>query len=263
MHARTGSANSFTFETVRVVQPSSLRVAAWNVQRGGAVDEIAARLRDLKIDVALLSECDIGMARSGNRDTVAEIADRLGMYHACAVEFRELGLGNAEEREGFVGQANSTGLHVNAVLSRHRFRRVARIVLDDGDAWLESDQPRIGGRNAVAAEIDGVWYAAAHLESRCDPEERERQMRRLTAALSGADRAVIGGDFNTRAGIEPLFATAEVAGFGWADANVDEGRFAGRKLDFFFVRGVRGIEPAVHDASGISDHDLITLTVVH
>src|SRR5581483_7819553 len=51
-----------------------LRLAAWNAERLKFGPASAALFRALEPDVVLLSEVDIGMARSGNRHTVAELA---------------------------------------------------------------------------------------------------------------------------------------------------------------------------------------------
>ena len=254
-------------EGVRVVCPAqneSVRVAAWNVLRGTLTDRIATTIWNTKASVVLLSECDIGMARSGNRDTVADIAMRLGMeHHAFAAEFKELTLGNSEECAEFLGQTNTVALHGNAVISRRPITRASRIPLDDGGAWEGRKQARIGGRNALVAEIDGIWYASTHFESFRGPGDRAAEMMRLVRGLNdlGAARCVIGGDFNTKTPFEPLFDVAEKAWFRWEDANIDAGRFQGRKLDWFFYRGLTAIGAGVHDGTGISDHDLITLEV--
>src|SRR4051812_7887995 len=46
-----------------------LRLAAWNAERLKYAEPSAALLAGLDLDVVLLSESDVGMARSGNRHT--------------------------------------------------------------------------------------------------------------------------------------------------------------------------------------------------
>lgn len=245
---------------VRLVQPR-LVIAAWNVGRGTFVGDIARSLQRVNASVCLLSECDIGMARSGNRDTVKDIAERLGMGHAFAVEFQEHGLGNLAEQREFAGQENIDALHGNAILSDLPFERVLRIPLSDGEPWEDSEQPRTGGRVALAAEIGRTWFVSVHLENRTGPAKRARQANRLFTGLKKlkAKRIVIGGDLNVKLGRESLFDRAQTMNFRWKDANRDEGRFKGKRLDWFLVKGIKVKNPRTHDAAGISDHDLITL----
>src|SRR5262245_22733139 len=85
-------------ETVTVPR-RPLRLAAWNAERLKYGDASAAMLRALDLDIILLSETDVGMARSGNRHTTADLAQALGLGYAYGVEFVELGLGDDRERE--------------------------------------------------------------------------------------------------------------------------------------------------------------------
>src|SRR4051794_40177411 len=64
-----------------------VRVAVWNVERLRAVEAVADILLGEGADVALLSEVDKGMVRSGNCDCLADLAARLGHHRAYAVEF--------------------------------------------------------------------------------------------------------------------------------------------------------------------------------
>ncbi len=256
------------FDAVRVVDRCSAKsvhtVAAWNIQRGIHVGDVARKLMAVQASVALLSECDVGMARSGNRDTVAGIADELGMAHAFAVEFEEQTLGNEDERHRLVGLKNTDALHGNAVLSASSITAASRIALDDGGLWEADYQARIGGRIALACRIGDVWFVSAHFDSRGGPGNRAAEMERLVKGLNGlgAARCVVGGDFNTKTDQEPLFDVAGREFFGFSAANVEGGRFEGRKFDWFFYRGVDVRCPQIYDASGISDHDLITVEVL-
>lgn len=226
-----------------------LRVAAWNVERGRSVEAAAAVLRASGAEIALLSELDLGMARSGQRHVARELAGALGMAYAYGVEFVELGLGNAEERARCAGLENEAGYHGTAILSALPLERPALVRLDAGGAWLDGarDEARVGGRIAVLATVRvggvAVALASVHLESHADPEERDAQAAALLGAVDayapGAP-ALLGGDWNThglpRAALEdgealrvalgqhptrlaqpiphePLFARLESAGF--------------------------------------------------
>ena len=233
---------------------SPLRLAAWNAERLKYGAESAALLHGLDLDILLLSESDVGMARSGNRHTTADLAAALGMGYAYGVEFVELGLGDQREQEWHKGQRNHGGLHGNAILSRLPLYDLALIRLDAGGRWFRDEingkrtgvQRRLGGRMALAGRIatdDGdLVVVSLHLESESDPNERAQQMTRLLQAINGCygnARMLIGGDCNTAAlpevdparpehsrawfhrceSYEPLFAVLRQGGFGWRSAN--------------------------------------------
>ena len=54
----------------RAAIDGAARIACWNVERLRHLDAIDATLRAAAVDVALLSEVDRGMARSGNGDPI-------------------------------------------------------------------------------------------------------------------------------------------------------------------------------------------------
>jgi endonuclease/exonuclease/phosphatase family metal-dependent hydrolase len=237
-------------------------------------------------DVVLLSEMDVGMARTAQRHTPAEIARRLGMAYAFGVEFLELGLGAPIEREFCLDDHNERGFHGNAVLARGALGRPFLLRLPGARQWFgDAEQPRLGERMALGAQIDTpsgpVLVVSTHLESACGAAHRGAQMAALIAALDAGFPGLpvlIGGDLNTgnHAGgdwrAEPLFEIARAAGFSVQGGDEDTPttrpslitRFPDRsmKLDWFLARGLRlgrtEIHPAL-DASGrpLSDHDRI------
>lgn len=295
------------FNALELVQPPSspvpaagpIRVAAWNAERLKHASASASLVGASGADILLLTETDVGMARSGNRHTTADLAQALGMGYAYGVEFLELGLGDDRERVWHLGETNRVGFHGNALLSRFAIEDAALIRLDDGAEWwlgAPRGQRRLGWRMAIAARLatpSGPLVAVAvHLESKSDPADRARQIARLLAsvdALAGALPVVIGGDLNTKAlpaeaaawrddpaALEPLFAAVAAAGFDWRGANtgdvtqrtLPDGRpeppFS--KLDWLFTRGLSASAartvPAVGAKDGaISDHDIVMADV--
>lgn len=278
-----------------------LRIAAWNAERCKYGEASLALLDRLAVDVALLTEMDIGMARSGNRNTIREIATGLGAGYVFGTEFVELGLGDDRERLWHAGEANSTGLHGNGIVSRYSFAEPVLVRLDDGGVWFGGSykQRRLGARNAVAARLEGwtvpLWLVSLHLESHSDAADRARQVARLVDALDrriGAAPCVIGGDFNTAAlprgealpeavftnpgALEPLFSVLAGAGFGWIGANRrdptcrtrpdGEPRPPFTRLDWLFVRGVAPVGAMTvaavdGDGAAVSDHELIAADI--
>ena len=99
-----------------------LTVAELNAERGRFWCEFAVEIRGNPalhaVDIWMLNEFDIGMARSEQQHTVRLLAHALGMNYAWATEFVELTNGQRQEQERVGGQENLYGLHGNAILSR-------------------------------------------------------------------------------------------------------------------------------------------------
>jgi endonuclease/exonuclease/phosphatase family metal-dependent hydrolase len=232
-----------------------LRLAVWNIERGRDPEAIAALISSTGADVALLSEVDIGMGRTSNRDVAREIGACIGAGSVFGVEFVELALGKTADLERAEASGNTRGLHGNAIVGRTALDRPEVIRLDDGGAWFTQarGEPRVGGRCAVAAAIalDGttVDLVSVHLESHSDGALRAEQMASLFERIDarGSGPAIVAGDLNTfgapladladRATVhrmrereparfswpvshEPLFDVAASHGFAWIDANV-------------------------------------------
>ncbi|MFO1035825.1 MAG: endonuclease/exonuclease/phosphatase family protein [Geminicoccaceae bacterium] len=182
------------------------RIVFWNAERLKYAAPSAAMLERAAGDVVLLCEVDLGMARSGNRHTVADLAAALGTGYVFGVEFVELGLGDARERAWHAGQDNTAGLHGAAILSRHVLDRPALARLERSGRWFDGNfgERRVGGRMALMAEVTvagrQVLVVSVHFESHSDPEDRALQTERLLDAIdehAPGLSVLIGGDFNT------------------------------------------------------------------
>lgn len=250
------------------------RVVGWNVERGRDTSALAALIARERAELVLLSEVDVGMARSGNHHTPREIARHLGFGCAYAVEFLELGLGGPEERRAHAGEENASGFHGGAILSASPLERPAVCRLESRGTWFDGarGERRIGGRIAVLATWrcrgNPVTVAAVHLESHSDPADRCAQIRVLlddVEAYQPGAPALIAGDLNTfsmglsemrdgetldRALVEdgirlkrptphePLFALARERGYAWELCNVkDEPTHRVAKSDDESARG--------------------------
>jgi endonuclease/exonuclease/phosphatase family metal-dependent hydrolase len=190
-----------------------LRVMAWNIERGKRLDAILGWLRGdplfAGLDVLLLAEADIGMARSGNRNVVAEVADALGFEHAFGNSYLCLSAGNARDIDhrgpDHAGAAeNRWGLHGNAVLSRFPLLRAESFSIAVTKDKLRSSEPRLGHKKAIWAEVDSplgkVAVATVHLDSGASAQQRRAQLADVVTRLEArgvASPSLIGGDFNT------------------------------------------------------------------
>lgn len=258
-----------------------LRVASLNAERLINPEAVGRMADEIGAHVLLLSEVDLGMARSRNRHTVRDLIGTSGEGYLYGVEFVELDLGDADEMRRHAGERNACGLHGNAIVTSLALERPYLIPLEESGRWfagIEGAQRRIGGRIALAAQMvragQALWIVNLHLESKTDPADRQAQVQALLRALDRLapnEPCIIGGDFNTKAlprgegerhlllespeQDEPLFTDLRHAGFSWADANLacptqrdgptkkPSRPFA--KLDWFFVRGLAARNPQV------------------
>ncbi len=240
---------------LKSVPDDSARVVFWNAERGRHLDAMAAVLAGQGAAVNLLCEMDLGMARSFQRHTARDLADRLGQGYAFVVEFLELDLGDHREQARHEGEQNAHGFHGSAILSPHVLSRPVLIRLERDGHWFDGGrgERRVGGRIAQAATLSiggaDVVFVVVHFESHSDPDHRAGQMRTLLQAIDDyapGTPAIIGGDFNTASaprdvlkrpgGLEaalaedpdrlmrpmrhePLFEAARTAGFDWTGCN--------------------------------------------
>ena len=185
---------------------ASVRATAWNVERGGRLEGIAAALAGHEVlrasDVLLLTEVDYGMARSGNRHVARELARRLGMSYAFAPCYVALSKGNGME-SGAAGE-NEQALHGNAVLARWPLRGAWSVALPNGKDKMRGTEKRLGSQRAVVADVEhpsGAFRAVSlHLDAHSSQRHRQRQMRVVLdflETLSPRRPVLVGGDWNT------------------------------------------------------------------
>jgi endonuclease/exonuclease/phosphatase family metal-dependent hydrolase len=284
----------------RVLGPE-VKIAAWNAERCKYLSPTAALLAGIDADVVLLSEMDIGMARSGNRHTISELAGILGTGYAFGVEYVELGLGDDREKSWHAGQSNAVSLHGNGILTHAPLDHLDIIRLDEDARWFAGHQTiperRIGWRMAIGASLNvgglSIFVVSVHLESSTDADDRARQVSRLIEGVEQQARdlpIIIGGDFNTSAlplarspdpswftspgNHEPLFERFRNAGYQWTNANeavaTERTRPDGtpvppfRRIDWFFTRGLAVSKPgtiSATDPRGVAISDHDILTL--
>ncbi len=266
---------------------NTIRVVAWNLERGRhwreAVELVRSNPALSNPDVLLLSEMDLGMARSGNVHTTRELAIALGLNYAYAVEFIELSGGDADERATATGPSEF-GYHGNAILSRFPLERVRALRFPGIERWYGTDQHRLGGRNAIFAEIvvagTPITLISTHYESDLgDHASREEATRMIIAELersSATDRIIFGGDLNT-IHTRPAITLLEEAGLDFSNTNLldeptvqrtirDSVKRVGPHIDYIAGRGltvernetspavVLGAWPPRPDGRSIGDH---------
>ncbi len=179
------------------------RWIAWNLERGIEFEGQLEAFRNhpyLKSgDVFLLTETDVGMARSGNRAVAQELAAELGMHYAFVPCYLNLAKGSGVEYDA--DGENKLGLHGNAVLSRYPIRRVRPIHLKNGIDKMTRREKRIGRQTALAAEIEfpnaRATAVCVHLDANSTQRHRAEQMSQVLAGIESGGPTLIGGDWNT------------------------------------------------------------------
>lgn len=254
-----------------------LVVMAYNLERGAHLEGQVAAIQamDPPPDVILASELDRGCARSGDRHVARDLAQALDMDWAFAVEFVELRTVDGDPPY-YVAECE----HGNAILSRFPLGNVRALRHETQASWYfapgtPGDQPRLGGRVAVLADVAlgnrHLHLGSLHLESAIGDAERTAQATEIARVAAGLPHpVVIGGDLN--AGLyfldvqqgETVDPTvAALASEGFADAHQGlpyEARVTapayGFVLDLVLGRGIRFDDPGIGDATwdALSDH---------
>lgn len=182
---------------------SRYRFVAWNIERGKQLEgQLEALRRDPYLrdfDVLLLTETDVGMARSGNLDVARTMARELKMHYAFVPCYLSLVKGSGIERH--VGGENELGLHGNAILSRYPLISPFGISLENGIDKMASKEKRLGSQTALGATIAfpgwPVQAASVHLDANSTQQHRADQMKQVLDAMPDNSPVVIGGDWNT------------------------------------------------------------------
>ena len=181
----------------------TIRVAAWNIERGIQLDGVLEVLSSdptlAASELLLLTEVDYGMARTANRHVAREIAAGLGVHYAFAPCYLALnkGAGVEAEAEG----ENTLALHGNAIMSRFPLRNAHTLALPNGKDKMVGREKRLGSQHAIIADVDhplGTFRTVAlHMDAHSSQRHRHRQMRMLLDHLEGLEPrlpVLIGGE---------------------------------------------------------------------
>ncbi len=179
------------------------RIVAWNLERGTQLDGQLEAFRThpylRECDVVLVTEADVGMARSANRNVAQDLARELGWHYAFVPCYVNLAKGSGIERE--LPGENDLGLQGNAVLSRYPIGRVCAIPLENGNDKMAVPEKRLGCETALAAEIrlpkGSLTVASVHLDARSTQRHRSEQMQAVLDRMPATGPVVLGGDWNT------------------------------------------------------------------
>ena len=186
--------------------PARVRAVHWNIEHGNWYEQVERALRErpelADADLLTLNEVDLGMARAGNRDVAADLAEALGLHAVWAPLFLETTHGRHDDAREAAGRGNRESLFGLALLSRWPIG-ATRIVELPSPVRFQYDTEGMYGRFiALVAEIErpGAPFIAVtvHLEVHRTREHRAAQMRHLLEQLAQEQLPIIlGGDLNT------------------------------------------------------------------
>lgn len=195
-----------TLSAPKAKPKDTIRITAYNIERGLKIDEIIKRWKNHPIsesDIVLLSEADNGMSRTDNRDITRDFAESLGYSnYVFGLEFIELTKGVGKERNA--KGDNTLGYHGNAIVSNYKLYNPEVARLTNYYNWFEVKEKRIGTRIGLIADVEigdrYITVASTHLENNASPENRKIQISEIISALKKKYKsrpAIIGGDMNT------------------------------------------------------------------
>lgn len=182
------------------------RAVAWNIERGTHFDEILHLLsnhpRLAGADVYLLTECDLGMARSSNRSVALDLARALKLNYFFAPSYLNLSKGCGHEAE--VDDDNTLAIHGNAILSRYPLKNLRTVPLPNGKDKMRGREKRIGNQRALIADLQlgdrTLSTSCIHLDAHSSQKHRVTQLQSVLDPLTEypSDQPIlIGGDWNT------------------------------------------------------------------
>ncbi len=196
------------------------RAVAWNIERGICFDEIVYFLKNhpslSKADVLLITETDLGMARSRNRNIARDLAEALGLNYFFAPSYLNLEKGSGTERE-FEGE-NELGLHGNAILSRYPIHKPRIVPIPNSHDKMHGKEKRLGSQRALIATVDfagkPLRVGCFHVNVRSTQEKRKEEVEMVVKAINeeGDAPTLIGGDWNTST-YDSHRATSSIIGF--------------------------------------------------
>jgi endonuclease/exonuclease/phosphatase family metal-dependent hydrolase len=186
--------------------PARVRAVHWNIEHGNWYPQVERALLEhaelADADLLTLNEVDLGMARSGNRDVAADLAEALGRHAVWAPLFLETTHGRHDDAREAAGRGNRESLFGLALLSRWPIGATRVVELPSPVRFQYDSEGMYGRFVALVAEIErpGAPFIAVtvHLEVHRTREHRAAQMRHLLEQLAQEQLPIIlGGDLNT------------------------------------------------------------------
>lgn len=180
------------------------RVVAWNIERGmrfdGVLDTLKSHQDLSSADFFCLTETDIGMSRTQNRNVAHDLALQLKMNYFYGNSYINLCKGNTIESH--IEGKNEKGMHGNAFLSRYPIENLRLVPLKNGKDKMCGHEKRLGHQNALVVDVilpqRKVTMVVAHLDAHASQRHRGLQMKTILESINNNPYPVIvAGDLNT------------------------------------------------------------------
>ena len=192
-------------------------------------EESARILQRNRVDLALLTEMDVGVLRTGQVHTIGRVAAQLGQGYCYDWSFSN-SCRSAAARLSANGSDNTEGFHGNGIVSSLPMEEPVVIRLDEKADWYTpADRPAAhrqshGGRRQLQTACRFVACSVHWRTAPMAPGAPRRCGRCwMRSRLCRSVPVVIGGDLNTHVvpgghndASEPLFAMAASRGYDWA-----------------------------------------------
>lgn len=237
--------------------PASIKIISYNIRWRGGEDlrqliELFKTDKEIgRADIIGLQEVDRNKKRTGNVNTVRQMAEELGMYYAWAAP------PPPPEGKDKKPQEEETGV---AILSVYPLSEVERLV-------LPNEGP--GGRRRVALGASvrigetKVRVYSVHADNRISNRQRSEQLQaaldNLQTRHANLSRAIVLGDFNTLTGkdVDSTSKLFTAANFSTPFANgvpTWKTFIIELKLDWLWLRGLRAANYGIDRKVDFSDH---------
>lgn len=182
------------------------RAVAWNIERGrhysGVRTILAEHPEIANADLFLITECDLGMARSGNLYVARNLAEDLKLNYFFAPSYINLSKGCGHEVE-YDGD-NTLGIHGSTIFSRYPMSNYKTIRLPGGKDKMKGNEKRIGSQRALVVDVhlgnQTITAACIHLDAHSSQQRRAEQIRCVLDVINESKTnhpVLIGGDWNT------------------------------------------------------------------
>jgi endonuclease/exonuclease/phosphatase family metal-dependent hydrolase len=241
---------------------TNLRIVSYNIRWRGGDDlrELIALLRDDpeigRATIIGLQEVDRNRKRTGNVNTVRQMAEELGLYYAWAAP-------PPPPTKSKKPQEEETGV---AILSAYPLTDVRRIVLPNEGPH---GRRRVGLGATVQIDNAPVRVYSVHGETRMSVKKKIEAFQAVLDDLATYDktmRAVVLGDFNSIEDdavrdVTQLFTKAGFATPFDNDEKTWKFFFIKLKLDWLWLRNLRAVEHGIDRKIGLSDHWPLWATV--
>lgn len=203
------------------------RAICWNLEGGvnfkGILETLRNRAFVNRADIYFFPQTDVGMARSGNRNVIRDLAIELGYNYFFAVSYLHL-------NQPAGGQPNQLALEGNALMSRLPLSNLRVIGLRNFADPVKPAIKRVGCQKALLADLilpdkSKLTLVLIHLPLASSPSGRARLikhvLRKIERERTGRP-VLIGGDFKT--------STYNLKSRGWFFLSVLNKRY--RDLDY-------------------------------